>query len=111
MLALGVALFVIGYIGEQFGRLIKASVSRQREFLADASAVLFSRNPDDIGGALRKIGGLARAGGPGSRIGQPNAEQLSHLFLGAPGTGTLLGMLETHPPITEQQRQKNGRSG
>jgi len=110
MLALGVALFVIGYIGVLFGRLIKASVSRQREFLADASAVQFTRNPDGIGGALRKIGGLSRAGGPGSRIGHPNAEQLSHLFLGAPGTGTLLGMLETHPPITERLRRIYGRS-
>lgn len=110
MLALGAAMFVIGYIGVVFGRLIKAAVSRQREFLADASAVQFTRNADGIGGALRKIGGLARAGGPGSRIAHPNAEQLSHLFLGAPRSGWVAGILETHPSIAERLRRIYGRS-
>jgi Zn-dependent protease with chaperone function len=58
LVAAGLALWVLGYIGVFFGRLIKAGVSRQREFLADASAVQFTRNPDGIGGALRKIAGL-----------------------------------------------------
>ena len=82
LMAVGATLFVVGYIGIFFGRMIKAAVSRQREFLADASAVQFTRNPDGIGGALRKIGGLSRSIGLGSRIAHPNAEQLSHLFLG-----------------------------
>ncbi len=59
----GLVLWIVGYIGVFFGRLIKAAVSRQREFLADASSVQFTRNPDGIGGALRKIGGLGGAGG------------------------------------------------
>jgi Zn-dependent protease with chaperone function len=79
----GLALWILGYIGVFFGRLIKAAVSRQREFLADASAVQFTRNPDGIGGALRKIGGLSEATGLGTRIDHPQAETLSHLFLGA----------------------------
>ncbi len=83
LLFAGIALWLLGYIGVFFGRLIKAAVSRQREFLADASAVQFTRNPDGIGGALRKIGGLTETTGLGTRIDHPQAEALSHLFLGA----------------------------
>lgn len=98
----GIALLVVGYIGVFFGRLIKAAVSRQREFLADASAVQFTRNADGIGGALRKIGGLTRTTGLGTRIQHPNAEQLSHLFLGAPKSSLVAGLLATHPSIEER---------
>ena len=83
MIVFGAAFFAIGYIGIFFGRLIKSAVSRQREYLADASAVQFTRNPDGIGGALQKIGGLTKVNQCGSRIQNPNAEQLSHMFLGA----------------------------
>ena len=55
--AAGIALLVIGYIGYFFGRMVQAAVSRQREFLADASAVQFTRNPQGLTGALKKIGG------------------------------------------------------
>jgi hypothetical protein len=110
LLALGIALFVIGYIGVIFGRLIKSAVSRQREFLADASAVQFTRSPDGIGGALRKIGGLSRTMGSGSRISHPNAEQLSHLFLGAAKPSLLSGIFATHPPIMERLRRIYGKS-
>ncbi len=110
LLASGFALFVIGYIGIFFGRLIKAAVSRQREFLADASAVQFTRNADGIGGALRKIGGLSRTMRLGSRIRHPNAEQLSHLFLGAPKSSLTSGLFATHPPIEERLRRIYGRS-
>lgn len=110
LLATGVALLVIGYIGVFFGRLIKSAVSRQREFLADASAVQFTRNADGLGGALRKIGGLSRGHQPGSRIEHPNAEHLSHLFLGAPTRSLVSGMFATHPPIAERLRRIYGRS-
>jgi Zn-dependent protease with chaperone function len=110
MLAIGFALFVIGYIGIFFGRLIKSAVSRQREYLADASAVQFTRNADGIGGALRKIGGLSRTLKLGSRIQHPNAEHLSHLFLGAPKTSLVSGLFATHPPIPERLRRIYGRS-
>ncbi len=56
---LGLALIIIGWVGVLFGRLIQAAVSRQREFLADASAVQFTRNPGGLAGALKKIGGLS----------------------------------------------------
>jgi len=110
LFATGVALVVIGAIGVFFGRLIKAAVSRQREFLADASAVQFTRNPDGIGNALRKIGGLSRSMELGSRIAHPNAEQLSHLFLGAPKQSLTSGMFCTHPPIEERLRRIFGRA-
>src|SRR5690606_6193575 len=72
----GLALFLIGYVGVFFANLIKAAASRQREFLADASAVQFTRNPAGIAGALRKIGGL-RAG---SRMLGARADEASHMF-------------------------------
>ena len=106
----GVTLWVLGYIGVFFGRLIKAAVSRQREFLADASAVQFTRNPDGIGGALRKIGGLGAAEGLGTRIDHPRAESLSHLFLGAARPAFVSGLFATHPPITERVRRIYGRA-
>ena len=98
------------YIGVVLGRIIKAAVSRQREFLADASAVQFTRNRDGLGGALRKIGGLSRATGLGSRIHHPNAEQLSHLFIGSPLAALVQGWLATHPPIAERLRRLYGKS-
>ncbi|NNG03088.1 MAG: M48 family metallopeptidase [Inquilinus sp.] len=93
-----VALFAIGYIGVFFGRLIKAAVSRQREFLADAAAVQFTRNPDGIAGALKKIGGLAA----GSSLQSPEAETASHLFFANGMLGFAAGLMATHPPLRER---------
>ena len=73
---LALALMVIGYVGQIFGRMIQSAVSRQREFLADASAVQFTRNPGGIAGALKIIGGFNN----GSSIVSPNAHEASHLF-------------------------------
>ena len=105
----GLALWILGYIGVFFGRLIKAAVSRQREFLADASAVQFTRNPDGIGGALRKIGGLTETTGLGTRIDHPQAEALSHLFLGAARPSFVRGLFATHPPLEERVQRIYGR--
>lgn len=99
LLALGGAIFVIGYAGVFAGRLIKAAVSRQREYLADASSVQFTRNPDGIGGALAKIGGA----GTGSRLASPHVEQASHLLF-AQGLN-LSSLLATHPPLQERIRR------
>jgi len=105
----GVALWILGYVGVFFGRLIKAAVSRQREYLADASSVQFTRNPDGIGGALRKIGGLTQPGEPGSVIRHPHAETLSHLFLGAAKPSFVAGLFATHPPLAARIRRIYGR--
>lgn len=77
ILALAIGLMVIGFAGTFFGGLIKAAVSRQREYLADASAVQFTRNPDGIAGALKRIGGLEF----GSIVENPGAPEVSHAFL------------------------------
>jgi Zn-dependent protease with chaperone function len=99
---IGLALYVIGYIGVFFANLIKSAVSRQREYLADASAVQFTRNPDGIAGALKKIGALSA----GSAIKEPRAEECSHMFFGsAGGFGELFGLLATHPPLVERIRR------
>lgn len=110
LVAAGIALWVLGYIGVICGRLIKAGVSRQREFLADASAVQFTRNPDSIGGALRKIAGLSQTNGLGTRIEHPQAESLSHLFLGAARPSFVRGIFATHPPLDERIRRIYGRA-
>ena len=102
----GLAVLAIGYIGVFFGRLIKASVSRQREFLADASSVQFTRNPDGIGGALRKIGGLGAEGGAVQHL---HAETLSHMFLAPSIAGLAGGLLASHPPLAERLRRIYGR--
>ena len=83
-----------------FGRLIKSAVSRQREFLADASAVQFTRNPDGLVGALKKIGGLTH----GSDVATPRAEEASHLFFGNALQGQRLSWFATHPPLLERIR-------
>ncbi|MCZ6878195.1 MAG: M48 family metalloprotease [Acidobacteria bacterium] len=94
ILMLGGALLIIGYVGVFFGKLIKSAVSRQREFLADASAVQFTRNPDGIADALKKIGGLVY----GSRIENPKAEEASHLFFSD-------GMHRAKPPALAREKR------
>lgn len=97
---LGLALLLIGWVGVFFGRLIQAAVSRQREFLADASAVQFTRNPAGLAGALKKIGGLAY----GSQLQAAQASEASHLFFGNGVGESFLHWLDTHPPLVERIR-------
>ncbi len=91
------ALLVLGYLGTFFGRLIKAAVSRQREFLADASAVQFTRYPQGIAGALKKIGGIT-----GSQVNHPRAEESSHMFFGQAISSALGFLFATHPPLKDR---------
>lgn len=100
-LVLGLALIVVGYIGVFFGKLIKSAVSRQREFLADAAAVQFTRNPSGIAGALMKIAELKT----GSRLEDRHAEEASHLFFSNGLSKALHQILSTHPPIMERIRR------
>ena len=85
--------FLVGGIGAIFARLIQAAVSRQREFLADASAVQFTREPAGLAGALKKIGGW----NDGSRVRSPQALAVSHMFF-AEG-GLFKWGMATHPPL------------
>jgi Zn-dependent protease with chaperone function len=95
---IGLALFAIGSIGIFFGSLIKAAISRQREFLADASAVQFTRNPDGIAGALWKIYQHAS----GSRLSNAHSDDLSHFCIGDPIRAGFRSILATHPPLEER---------
>ena len=97
---LGLALIVIGWIGMAFGRLIQAAVSRQREFLADASSVQFTRNPAGLAGALKKIGGLDL----GSKLQAAHAEEASHMFFGNGMGESFFHLMDTHPPLAERIR-------
>nr|WP_324258089.1 M48 family metallopeptidase [Cellvibrio fontiphilus] len=94
---IGLGLLIIGYTGTFFGNLIKAAVSRQREFLADASAVQFTRNPEGIAGALKKIG----ASTTGSKLHNDNAAEFSHMYF-SQGVRHLLAFMATHPPLGER---------
>ncbi len=101
MFVLGLAMTIIGLIGVLFGRIIKSAVSRQREHLADAAAVQFTRNPAGLAGALKKIGGLS----DGSRVRDPHAEELSHLFFANGLATSWLGLMASHPPLKERIRR------
>jgi Zn-dependent protease with chaperone function/tellurite resistance protein len=97
LLAIAFGLFAIGYIGLFFGRWIKAAVSRQREYLADASAVQFTRDPDSIGGALKKIAVYSDA----SYL-DADTEEVSHMLF---GDGRKMLLFSTHPPLDDRIRR------
>ncbi len=91
----GLAFMLIGYIGLFFGRLIKAGVSRQRELLADASAVQFTRDSSGLASALKKIGGYT------SNLTARNSEEIAHMLFSR-GSRTFRGWFATHPPLDER---------
>jgi len=96
VLIVGLGLAILGGIGMFFARIIKAGISRQREFLADASAVQFTRQSGGIANALKKIGGYSE----GSMIKATDPEEVSHMLF---GTGSkLTGMFATHPPLVDR---------
>ncbi len=97
LLLIGLVFMVLGFLGLFFGSLIKAAVSRQREFLADASAVQFTRHPEGIAGALKRIGAAIF----GSKLVNPRAAEASHMYF-AEGLASLFA---THPPLDERIRR------
>jgi Zn-dependent protease with chaperone function len=101
LLFLGAGLMLIGYAGTFFGKLIKAAVSRQREFLADAAAVQFTRNPQGIGGALMRIGAIP----DGSLLKNPKSAEISHFFFSQGVSVFFESLFATHPPLTERIRR------
>ncbi|HOY55321.1 MAG TPA: M48 family metallopeptidase, partial [Opitutaceae bacterium] len=96
----GIAMLVIGYVGYFFGRLIQAAISRQREYLADAAAVQFTRNPLGVSGALKKIGGYSL----GSRLDSAAAAQIGHFFFAQSFRAGFTQLWATHPPLEERIR-------
>jgi Zn-dependent protease with chaperone function len=101
ILLAGLVLMLVGYIGVFFGKLIKSAISRQREFLADAAAVQFTRNPTGLSGALKKISRLVA----GARVLNPHAEEASHFFFVNALSQSFMQLFSTHPPIEERIRR------
>lgn len=91
----GLIIWLVGSVGVLFARMIQAAISRQREFLADASAVQFTRLPDGIAGALKKIGGFSEHG----RIMAPAATEARHMFFAG---SSLNSVMATHPPLDQR---------
>jgi Zn-dependent protease with chaperone function len=100
LIIVAIALVAIGWLGAWFGRLIQAAVSRQREYLADASAVQFTRNPLGLADALKKIGGLTY----GSKLESAHAAEASHMFFSNGLRESWFGLTATHPPLEERIR-------
>ena len=99
LMAMSIALIIVGYVGVFFGRLIKAAISRQREYLADAAAVQYSRDSMGISNALYKI----KTNGKHSLLDSSHAEDMSHMCFGqAIQIKAFSGMLATHPPIDDR---------
>ncbi|HUP91284.1 MAG TPA: M48 family metallopeptidase [Solimonas sp.] len=96
--AAGVAIMLIGYVGYFFGQLLKAAVSRQREYLADASAVQFTRQTAGLAGALKKVAGVRT----GSKLVSREREDVSHMLFGD-GVG-YSSLFATHPPLLDRIR-------
>lgn len=97
IILVAVLITIIGFIGEFFGRLIQAAISRQREFLADAAALQFTRNPEGIGNALRRIGGSHRH----SLIENSQAGEYGHAFFSM-SLNSRVDFLATHPPLEDR---------
>ncbi len=95
----GLGLAIVGWVGVFMARLVKAAVSRQREYLADASAVQFTRQPTGIASALKKIGGFAEK----SYIKSVDPEEVSHMLF-AGGIARLTSLFATHPPLGDRIR-------
>jgi Zn-dependent protease with chaperone function len=97
IMMIGLGLTILGWVGVFFARLIKAAVSRQREFLADASAVQFTRQNEGIANALKKIGGYKQH----SYIQRADPEEVSHMLF-AGGVAKMASLFATHPPLSER---------
>ncbi|WP_045462838.1 M48 family metallopeptidase [Vibrio hyugaensis] len=101
IMLIAIVCLVLGWVGTLFGSMIKAAISRQREFLADASAVQFTRNDQGISGALKKIGGHAS----GSSLDAQASSQMSHMMFGQSNLSGFTGLFATHPPLEERIRR------
>ena len=99
-MTIGVALWLLGLLGGLCAGFIKAAVSRQREHLADASAVQFTRNPKGVADALKVIGGYP----DGTAVAEVRAGELSHIFFGQIARN-MWHLFHTHPPLPERIRR------
>ncbi|MCR9580594.1 M48 family metallopeptidase [Vibrio antiquarius] len=101
IMLIAIICLVLGWIGTLFGSMIKAAISRQREFLADASAVQFTRNDQGIAGALKKIGSHMA----GSSLNTKASDEMSHMMFGQSKLSGFSGLFATHPPLEKRIRR------
>ncbi|ELH9563087.1 M48 family metallopeptidase [Vibrio parahaemolyticus] len=101
IILIAIVCLVLGWLGALFGNMIKAAISRQREFLADASAVQFTRNDQGIAGALKKIGSNVQ----GSTLNTKASDEMSHMMFGQSKLSGFSGLFATHPPLDERIRR------
>ncbi|MDF4430123.1 M48 family metallopeptidase [Vibrio parahaemolyticus] len=101
IILIAIVCLVLGWLGTLFGKMIKAAISRQREFLADASAVQFTRNDQGIAGALKKIGSNVQ----GSTLNTKASDEMSHMMFGQSKLSGFSGLFATHPPLDERIRR------
>ncbi|WP_025570745.1 M48 family metallopeptidase [Vibrio parahaemolyticus] len=101
IILIAIVCLVLGWLGTLFGNMIKAAISRQREFLADASAVQFTRNDQGIAGALKKIGSNVQ----GSTLNTKASDEMSHMMFGQSKLSGFSGLFATHPPLDERIRR------
>lgn len=101
IMLIAIICLVLGWIGTLFGSMIKAAISRQREFLSDASAVQFTRNDQGIAGALKKIGSHMA----GSSLNTKASDEMSHMMFGQSKLSGFSGLFATHPPLEERIRR------
>jgi Zn-dependent protease with chaperone function len=105
VIVVGVSFYLIGFVGKFMGGWIKAIISRKREYLADATAVQYTRYPDGIAGALKKIGGSAY----GSKVESSASSTYSHIFFANSISGFFTSMFATHPPLDDRIRAIDAR--
>lgn len=98
---IGLTLWLLGLLGQGIARIIQAAISREREYLADASAVQFTRNPDGIAGALKKIGAFS---GHGS-IKRVETSEVNHMLFACGLGKAAMFSLDSHPPLPERIRR------
>ncbi|HHG3165223.1 TPA: M48 family metallopeptidase [Vibrio parahaemolyticus] len=101
IILIAIVCLVLGWLGTLFGNMIKAAISRQREFLADASAVQFTRNDQGIAGALKKIGSNVQ----GSTLNTKASDEMSHMMFGQSKLFGFSSLFATHPPLDERIRR------
>lgn len=101
IILIAIVCLVLGWLGTLFGNMIKAAISRQREFLADASAVQFTRNDQGIAGALKKIGSNVQ----GSTLNTKASDEMSHMMFGQSKLSDFSSLFATHPPLDERIRR------
>lgn len=99
-MAIGVALLVLGALGVLAGRMLQAAISRRREYLADATAVEFTREPGGLANALKKIGALQEA----EHLNNAHGEEVRHMLFAEAVARRSPGLMATHPPLVERIR-------